>query len=142
MTATPRPTEINLHQKSHILEIAFDDGARFELPYEFLRVYSPSAEVQGHGPGQGVLQLGIRSEAMQSSPISMTATIPASTPGKHFMIWARIRKPTGPFTCAGWKRPGTRAGKLAGASNQSTTGFLLRPVCSPYRCTEHKAGFL
>ena len=58
MTATPRPTEINLHQKSHIMEIAFDDGARFELPYEFLRVYSPSAEVQGHGPGQGVLQLG------------------------------------------------------------------------------------
>jgi len=58
MTATPRPTEISLHQKSRILEIAFADGAHFRLPYEFLRVLSPSAEVQGHGPGQGVLQTG------------------------------------------------------------------------------------
>ncbi len=53
-----RPTEINLHQKSRILEIAFEDGSRFNLPAEYLRVHSPSAEVQGHGPGQGVLQLG------------------------------------------------------------------------------------
>ena len=52
------PTEIKLHQKSRKLEITFDDGSRFELPCEFLRVYSPSAEVQGHGPGQEVLQLG------------------------------------------------------------------------------------
>jgi len=58
MTATPKPTEIGLHQKSRVLEIKFDDGAHFELSYEFLRVHSPSAEVQGHGPGQGVLQLG------------------------------------------------------------------------------------
>ena len=53
-----RPTEINLHKKSRILEIAFEDGARFNLPAEYLRVNSPSAEVQGHGPGQGVLQVG------------------------------------------------------------------------------------
>ena len=53
MTDTPKPTEINLHQKSRILEIAFADGAHFKLPYEFLRVHSPSAEVQGHGHGQG-----------------------------------------------------------------------------------------
>lgn len=52
------PTEITLHQKSRELEIAFDDGARYRLPYEFLRVYSPSAEVRGHGPGQEVLQVG------------------------------------------------------------------------------------
>lgn len=52
------PTDINLHQKSHMLEIAFENGERFELPCEYLRVYSPSAEVQGHGPGQGVLQTG------------------------------------------------------------------------------------
>lgn len=54
----PNPTEINLHKKSRILEIAFDDGKRFQLPCEYLRVYSPSAEVRGHGPGQEVLQLG------------------------------------------------------------------------------------
>ena len=56
--ANPSPTEIHLHQKSHVLEIAFEDGKRFNYTCEFLRVNSPSAEVQGHGPGQGVLQLG------------------------------------------------------------------------------------
>lgn len=56
--AVPTPTEINLHQTSRKLEIAFSDGMRFELPFEFLRVYSPSAEVRGHGPGQEVLQVG------------------------------------------------------------------------------------
>lgn len=56
-TTNPHPTEINLHQKSRVLEISFDDGAHFELPCEYLRVYSPSAEVQGHGPGEGVLQV-------------------------------------------------------------------------------------
>lgn len=55
---TPLPTEIKLHQKSRLLEIAFSDGKRFELPCEFLRVYSPSAEVRGHGPGEEVLQVG------------------------------------------------------------------------------------
>ncbi len=54
---TPMPTEIKLHQKSRMLEIAFSDGQLFELPCEFLRVYSPSAEVRGHGPGQEVLQV-------------------------------------------------------------------------------------
>jgi DUF971 family protein len=56
----PRPTEITLHQKSRVLEVAFDDGQRFELPCEYLRVFSPSAEVRGHGPGQEVLQTGKR----------------------------------------------------------------------------------
>ena len=52
------PTEITLHKLQRSLEIAFDDGARFDLPCEYLRVNSPSAEVQGHGPGQEVLQIG------------------------------------------------------------------------------------
>ena len=55
---TVRPTDIKLHQKSRMLEVAFDDGSQFNFPCEFLRVYSPSAEVRGHGPGQEVLQLG------------------------------------------------------------------------------------
>lgn len=54
----PQPTEIKLHQISRILEITFADGSTFKLPCEFLRVYSPSAEVRGHGPGQEVLQAG------------------------------------------------------------------------------------
>lgn len=55
---TPRPTDIKLHQQSRRLEITFDNQAHFLLPCEFLRVYSPSAEVRGHGPGQDVLQIG------------------------------------------------------------------------------------
>ena len=58
--ATPHPTEIKLHQTSRVLEITFSDGRTFKLPYEYLRVYSPSAEVRGHGPGQEVLQTGKR----------------------------------------------------------------------------------
>ena len=54
----PVPTEITLHQAKRVLEIAFDDGKRFELPCEYLRVFSPSAEVRGHGPGQETLQVG------------------------------------------------------------------------------------
>jgi len=55
---TPTPTEIKLHQKSRKMELVFADGSRFELSYELLRVYSPSAQVRGHGPGQEVLQSG------------------------------------------------------------------------------------
>ena len=55
---TPTPIEIKLHQGSKVLELTFSDGASFRLPYELLRVYSPSAEVRGHGPGQEVLQAG------------------------------------------------------------------------------------
>jgi len=56
----PQPTFITLHEKSRVLEVAFADGACFRIPFELLRVYSPSAEVQGHEPGQAVLQTGKR----------------------------------------------------------------------------------
>ncbi|TGO03648.1 1-(5-phosphoribosyl)-5-[(5-phosphoribosylamino)methylideneamino] imidazole-4-carboxamide isomerase [Candidatus Thiomargarita nelsonii] len=55
---TPIPKEINLHQKSRVLELTFDTGEQFELSCEYLRVYSPSAEVRGHGPGEETLQIG------------------------------------------------------------------------------------
>ncbi len=58
--AMPAPTAVTLHQRSRVLEVAFDDGASFRIPFELMRVYSPSAEVQGHGPGQEVLQTGKR----------------------------------------------------------------------------------
>ena len=57
---TPIPTDIKLHKKSRILELCYEDGERFELGYEFLRVFTPSAEARGHGPGQEVLQTGKR----------------------------------------------------------------------------------
>lgn len=68
--STPVPTEICLHQRSRVLEIAFEDGSRFSLPYEYLRVYSPSAEVRGHGVGQEVLQTGKRDiELLAAEPV-------------------------------------------------------------------------
>jgi DUF971 family protein len=54
----PQPVEIKLRTRSRVLEVHFDDGSRFELPFEYLRVFSPSAEVTGHGGGEGILQTG------------------------------------------------------------------------------------
>jgi DUF971 family protein len=70
----PSPTEIKLHQKSRILEISFANGKTFQFPCEFLRVYSPSAEVRGHGPGQEVLQVGKKNvEIKQIEPVGSYA---------------------------------------------------------------------
>jgi len=83
------PTEIKLHQKSRLLEIAFSDGVRFSLPYEFLRVYSPSAEVRGHGPGQEVLQTGKREVGIQSiEPAGSYAIQPTFSDGHATGIYA------------------------------------------------------
>ncbi len=57
---TPQPTAITVHQQSRVLEVGFSDGRQFRIPFELMRIYSPSAEVQGHGPGQEVLQTGKR----------------------------------------------------------------------------------
>jgi DUF971 family protein len=57
---TPQPTAITVHQQSRVLEVGFSDGRLFRIPFELMRVYSPSAEVKGHGPGQEVLQTGKR----------------------------------------------------------------------------------
>ena len=57
---TPAPTDLTLHGASRVLEIGFADGRSFRIPFELMRIYSPSAEVQGHGPGQEVLQTGKR----------------------------------------------------------------------------------
>ena len=74
----PPPTEIKLHQKSRVMEIAFADGKSFRLPYEFLRVHSPSAEVRGHGPGQEVLQTGKRLVEIRAlEPVGSYAVQPA-----------------------------------------------------------------
>jgi DUF971 family protein len=83
------PTEIKLHQKSRVMEIAFSDGASFRLPYEFLRVYSPSAEVRGHGPGQEVLQIGKREvEIRNLDPVGSYAVQPAFSDGHSTGIYS------------------------------------------------------
>jgi DUF971 family protein len=66
MADSPRPTALTVHQQSRTLEVSFDDGALFSIPFELMRVYSPSAEVQGHGPGQEVLQTGKREVGIDS----------------------------------------------------------------------------
>ena len=62
----PTPTDITVHGQSRVLEVAFSDGARFRIPFELMRVYSPSAEVQGHGPGQETLQTGKRDVELEA----------------------------------------------------------------------------
>ncbi len=86
---SPRPTEIKLHQKSRKMEIAFSDGSRFELSYELLRVYSPSAEVRGHGPGQEVLQAGKRNVEITSlEPSGSYAVQPVFSDGHDTGIYS------------------------------------------------------
>jgi DUF971 family protein len=103
--STPATTEIKLHQKSAILEIWFDDGAHFELPCEYLRVYSPSAEVRGHGPGQETLQIGKENVTIVSiRPVGSYGICPTFSDGHDtgiytwenlYMIWEYIRKSFG-----------------------------------------------
>ncbi|HYL24843.1 MAG TPA: DUF971 domain-containing protein [Burkholderiales bacterium] len=83
------PTLITLHQKSRVLEVAFSDGKSFRLPYEYLRVYSPSAEVKGHGPGQEVLQTGKRNVGIRSlEPVGSYAVQPAFSDGHTTGIYS------------------------------------------------------
>ncbi len=89
MAAERVPSAITLHQKSRVLEIAFSDGRSFRLPYEYLRVYSPSAEVRGHGPGQEVLQTGKRDIEIRSlEPVGSYAVQPQFSDGHSTGIYS------------------------------------------------------
>ncbi len=86
---TPLPTEIKLHQTSRVLELTFDDGRVFRLPYEFLRVYSPSAEVRGHGPGQETLQVGKKDVTISEvEPVGHYAIQPKFSDGHDTGIYS------------------------------------------------------
>jgi DUF971 family protein len=87
--ATPNPTGITVHKQSRTLEIAFDNGTEFSLPFELLRVYSPSAEVRGHGPGQEVLQTGKREvEMLEIEPVGNYAVRPVYSDGHDTGIYS------------------------------------------------------
>ncbi|MDE2612500.1 MAG: DUF971 domain-containing protein [Burkholderiales bacterium] len=87
--AIPQPTSITVHEASRVLEIGFDDGATFRLPFELMRVYSPSAEVMGHGPGQEVLQTGKRDVTIQEvTPIGHYAVQPRFSDGHESGIFS------------------------------------------------------
>jgi DUF971 family protein len=88
-TATPNPTGITLHNKSKVLEVSFADGQSFRIPFELMRVYSPSAEVQGHGPGQEVLQTGKREVTLAGlEPVGNYAVQPAFSDGHDTGIFS------------------------------------------------------
>ena len=80
--ALPHPTSITVHQRSRMLEVGFADGHTWHIPFELMRVYSPSAEVQGHGPGQEVLQTGKRGvELLALEPVGNYAVQPRFSDG-------------------------------------------------------------
>jgi DUF971 family protein len=86
---SPQPVEIKLHQKSRRMEISFSDGSQFDLSYELLRAYSPSAEVRGHGPGQEVLQVGKRDvEIVSLEPSGSYAIQPKFSDGHDTGIYS------------------------------------------------------
>jgi len=124
----PTPTEIKLHQKSRVLEISFDDGKVFKLPYELLRVYSPSAEVRGHGPGQEVLQVGKQSVEIASiEPVGTYAVQPCFSDGHSTGIYSwDLLYDLGLHQGELWRRYLKRLAE-AGASRESQPGFEARP---------------
>jgi DUF971 family protein len=86
---TPTPSALTVHTQSRVLEIAFSDGAEFKIPFELMRVYSPSAEVQGHGPGQEVLQTGKREvNVVDMEPIGNYAVKPVFSDGHESGIFS------------------------------------------------------
>lgn len=85
----PTPQALTLHGQSRVLEVAFSDGASFRIPFELMRVYSPSAEVQGHGPGQEVLQTGKREvDIVSLEPVGNYAVQPGFSDGHDTGIFS------------------------------------------------------
>src|SRR5436305_14753722 len=86
---TPTPVSMTLHGRSRVLEVAFSDGQQFRIPFELMRIYSPSAEVQGHGPGQEVLQTGKRDvDIVDLQPIGNYAVQPTFSDGHSSGIFS------------------------------------------------------
>ena len=88
-SGAPTPQSITVHAKSRVLEVVFSDGAQFRIPFELMRVYSPSAEVKGHGPGQEVLQMGKREVTIvQLEPVGNYAVQPRFSDGHESGIFS------------------------------------------------------
>ena len=88
-SGAPTPQSITLHGQSRVLEIGFSDGASFRIPFELMRIYSPSAEVQGHGPGQEVLQTGKREvQIVDLQPVGNYAVQPTFSDGHDSGIYS------------------------------------------------------
>ena len=86
---SPTPRSLTVHGQSRVLEVAFSDGAEFRIPFELMRIYSPSAEVQGHGPGQEVLQTGKRDVGIDAlEPVGHYAVQPTFSDGHSSGIFS------------------------------------------------------
>ena len=147
------PTSITVHQQSRVLEVGFDDGASFRIPFELMRIYSPSAEVQGHGPGQEILQTGKReverrrrSSRSATTPCcraSPTATRPASSRGTTSTSSARSRTSCGSkyeerLAEAGVDRDAPMGGS---GRRRRRCGPLALSACSLRRMSDTHFGF-
>jgi DUF971 family protein len=140
MSTKPKPTDIVLHQQSHSLEIAFDDGARFDMPCELLRVYSPSAEVSGHWGQHAKLQVDkqdvniteIRPVGAYAVKIFFDDGHNSGTVRLEFSV--RSRPPpstcTGTTICNASPRPGTNASRPAGKRDQTTPNSRQEAACA------------
>jgi DUF971 family protein len=130
---TPTPTALTVHQQSRVLEIAFSDGQQFRIPFELLRVCSPSAEVQGHGPGQEVLQTGKREVLITAiEPVGHYAVKPTFSDGHDsgLFTWDYLHF-MGSQQDALWKED---EGRLAAAGATRDTPM---PVAGGSACGHH-----
>jgi DUF971 family protein len=137
----PIPTNLTIRQQSRILEIAFDDGANFAIPFELMRVYSPSAEVKGHGPGQEVLQVGKREVSIKGvEPVGNYAIKPLYTDGHDTGIytWDYLYK-LGREQDALWQDYLQRlqAAGFAGDSGREPGTVLPGAAAKPHACGHH-----
>jgi DUF971 family protein len=127
---TPSPTLITVHQKSCTLEVGFSDGAVFHVPFELMRVYSPSAEVKGHGPGQEILQTGKRHVALvELVPVGNYAVQPIFSDGHNTGIfsWDYLYF-LGSQQTTLWEQYDARL-KKAGASRDTDTSVVKSAHC-------------
>jgi DUF971 family protein len=126
--SAPRPLSLTLHQASRLLEIDFDDGASYRIPFELMRVYSPSAEVMGHGPGQETLQTGKREVGIvEITPVGHYAVQPRFSDGHESGIfsgttctaWGATRPISGSVTKSACAKPADRDAAMVAAAGKS-----------------------
>jgi len=131
--SSPLPTALTVHQASRVLEVSFDDGASFRIPFELMRIYSPSAEVQGHGPGQEVLQTGKRDVVVtEISAVGHYAVQPRFSDGHDTGIfsWAYLYE-LGSDEAELWRRYEERL-QAAGADRDAPMAAKAGSACSSH----------
>ncbi len=130
---TPQPTALTVHQATRVLEVAFDDGMQFRIPFELMRVYSPSAEVMGHGPGQEVLQTGKREVGIDDiAAVGHYAVQPRFSDGHESGIfsWAYLYQ-LGKDQAQHWQRYEERLA-AAGISRDAPMAKAASSACSSH----------